>query len=206
MGIFNPMTLGPLMDREWLDFKNTGSQSVPPFGVIEIAGATNPRSGLVLLSCQRPGSTLRNLYAVNGPMTVAASGFGRCTFRPTFAKYTGSAPAAYSCWGPTVDSFELTVNRPGFFATGLALTSPTRMQVFPYPITQLIGKLDGDLDADNTATMSVWASTPNTEADTSFNVTVYDWMLGAGETNSSGKKVAAVWKGGGWYVTAAECE
>jgi len=71
----------------------------------------------------------------------------------------------------------------------------------------LRGKLDGTLNKDSSATMSVWRYNGSAEADTSENVTVYDWMLKTGQTIASGKKVVAEFflDSGRWYVIAAEC-
>ncbi len=65
------------------------------------------------------------------------------------------------------------------------------------------GKLDGDLNAASSATMSIWANDPL--ADTTENITVYDWFLGAGETLDTGKKVKVEFYSNKWYVTTAEC-
>lgn len=71
-----------------------------------------------------------------------------------------------------------------------------------YP--KLLGKLDGDLAAGGSATMSVWEGA--TLADSGRNVTVNDWFLTTGKKAASGAKVAAFWKSGKWYVdTATPC-
>lgn len=65
------------------------------------------------------------------------------------------------------------------------------------------GKLDGALSQGSSATMSIWAGDPL--ADTGDNITVYDWLLGSGESIASGKKVKAEFICGKWYATSAEC-
>ena len=67
----------------------------------------------------------------------------------------------------------------------------------------LMGKLDGSLSQGSSATMSIWMG--STLTDTGDNITVYDWLLGSGESIDSGKKVKAEYYCGKWYVTAAEC-
>jgi hypothetical protein len=67
----------------------------------------------------------------------------------------------------------------------------------------LFGKLDGTLSAGSSATMSIWAGNPL--ADTTQNVTVYDWYLEAAGSLATGTKVKAEMYSGLWYVTTAEC-
>ncbi len=69
-----------------------------------------------------------------------------------------------------------------------------------YP--KLVGKLDGDLAAGSSATMSIWEG--NTLADSGRNITVYDWFLPTGKKLASGAKVAAFWASGKWYVDTTD--
>jgi hypothetical protein len=201
---FDNSTLGDMMNREWLRFKNVGSQDVPAHGVLEITNATQPRKGDVLLSCQRPGTTLRTLYVVNGPHVVKQNKFGRCTLRPCFALYTGSAPSVNGSLGPTASSFLLTTNRPGFQATGLSLSTPTRAQVINRGITRLKAKSDATITAGSSGTVSVWMN----GSDSGFNLTAYlDWIHG-GEDISADKKLIIEWFGDEqkWTIVDADCE
>lgn len=68
-----------------------------------------------------------------------------------------------------------------------------------------IGILDGDLDYGSSATMSVYTGAGNAETDSGEDITVYDWLLQAGDSIPAGTKVIAIWNGFCWYVTAAEC-
>lgn len=63
---------------------------------------------------------------------------------------------------------------------------------------RLFGKLDGDLAAGSSATMSIWGG--STLADSGRNITVHDWFLPTGKKLASGAKVAAFWASGKWYV------
>jgi hypothetical protein len=69
-----------------------------------------------------------------------------------------------------------------------------------YP--KLVGKLDGDLAAGSSATMSIWEG--NTLTDSGRNITVYDWFLPTGKKLASGAKVAAFWASGKWYVDTTD--
>ena len=69
------------------------------------------------------------------------------------------------------------------------------------------GKLDGALSFGGSATMSVWWWNGSAEADTTVNVTVYDWLLVSGQSIASGTQVTAAWdaRSGRYYVTGAQC-
>ena len=67
---------------------------------------------------------------------------------------------------------------------------------------RLFGRLDGDLSAGSSATMSIWEG--STLADSGRNVTVYDWFLPTGKKLTYGAKVAAVWNSGKWYVDTTD--
>ncbi len=69
-----------------------------------------------------------------------------------------------------------------------------------YP--KLFGKLDADLTAGSSATMSIWEG--STLADSGRNITVHDWFLPTGKKLKSGAKVAAVWNSGKWYVDTTD--
>jgi hypothetical protein len=71
--------------------------------------------------------------------------------------------------------------------------------------SMLIGKLDAELTAGGSATMSIWTGAGGSESDSTENVTVYDWLLGSGQTVASGKKVVVAYINGVPYVIAAEC-
>lgn len=72
----------------------------------------------------------------------------------------------------------------------------------------LYGKLDAALSAGSSATMSIWWHNGTVLADTTENVTVYDWLLGSGESIDSATKVIATMNqyDNRYYVTAAECD
>lgn len=69
------------------------------------------------------------------------------------------------------------------------------------------GKLDDILSYQGNATMSVWAWNGSAEADTTENITVYDWLLSSGQTVASGKQVTAAWDeaSGRYYLIGAQC-
>jgi hypothetical protein len=78
----------------------------------------------------------------------------------------------------------------------------------PQPQLEWRAKLDGNLSKNGSATASVWThKEDDTDADTTVNVTVHDWMLLSGTSILAGKKVLIRWFPDDlkFYVTSAEC-
>lgn len=69
------------------------------------------------------------------------------------------------------------------------------------------GVLDGALSYQGSATMSVWAWDGSAEADSTADVTVYDWTLSSGQSIAAGKRVSACWDfaSNRYYVVQAQC-
>jgi hypothetical protein len=68
-----------------------------------------------------------------------------------------------------------------------------------------LGKLDAELSAGGSATVSLWEFTTGaTGRDTGRNVTAYDYFLASGSLDAN-TKVKVEWIGGRWFVTAASC-
>ena len=78
--------------------------------------------------------------------------------------------------------------------------------LFPF-LQYHIAKLDGTLSEGSTATASIWEVQPSGFDDSNKNVTVYDWMLPAGESLPSGTKIVIIQhrQSGRWIVVAASC-
>lgn len=74
------------------------------------------------------------------------------------------------------------------------------------PPPTLIGKLDGNLAYQGSATMSVWTGT-GAGSDSGENITVYDWVLSTTQTVLAGTQVAAFWEAptGVWRLLSAQC-
>jgi hypothetical protein len=69
------------------------------------------------------------------------------------------------------------------------------------------GKLDGSLSFGGSAAMSVWAWDGAADADTTENLTVYDWLLSSGQSVAAGTQVTAFYDvaSGRWYLDGAQC-
>lgn len=64
------------------------------------------------------------------------------------------------------------------------------------PAVSVIGKLDGNLGAGLSTTLSVWHNLIGTPADTGQDITVYSWQ----NTGAIGDSVIAHFDGAYWYV------
>lgn len=69
-----------------------------------------------------------------------------------------------------------------------------------------IGKLDGALSYQGSATMSEWSFNGSADADTGINETVYDWLLLSGQSIATGTQVVAARAGEQWRVIGAQCD
>jgi hypothetical protein len=72
----------------------------------------------------------------------------------------------------------------------------------------MFGKLDGALSQGDSATMSIWGFDPSdgSFADTTENITVYDWLMKSGSADiASGKKLVVLKFGDVGVVLEAEC-
>lgn len=125
MSRFNSNTPGERVNQRWLPCKNVGSYDIPPHGVVEITGSTNPETGAVLHSVTRPTAANLSpvLVAVNGPTTIPAGKYGAVTQDwPVFALYnTANSPVVGDTWGSAANAFTLSKGNSGFVVVGQSL-------------------------------------------------------------------------------------
>jgi hypothetical protein len=83
-----------------------------------------------------------------------------------------------------------------------------RSNYTPFVQGVMWGKLDEDLLAGDTATMSIWdLNSSDTEADTTANVDVWDVLMGTGKKLVTGTKVVVARMGNHWIVISSDdCE
>lgn len=102
--------ISPHDRKDWMDFKNTGSTTIPPHGVIEIEDAQSDDSNTVeYLKGKRPTSHYIRTWAINGPMEVAANDYGLCcNSGDCYGRInTSDVPVLGETLGPKKDSFDL---------------------------------------------------------------------------------------------------
>lgn len=193
----------PAADSNTLRVYNSYAGTIPAYGVMQISSAALS-SGVTTFTVTRP-THLRGQYLVNTDSPIAQSKYGEGLIVPDRIAYSSGTPAVGQMWGPTASSFYASRGTPFWTATGAGESSS-----FPASLClqqEYRGKLDGTLNQGSSATMSIWAYNGSAEADTTENVTVYDWMLPASGTIASGIKITAKFyrDSGRFYVTSAEC-
>lgn len=196
----------------WMPFKNESSETVPAHAVMRITGTQKgSTSRSLLLKCDKPSTSFKRIYAVNGHSPVAAGRYGTCTYAfdgPVMVAYEGGTPAVDEGWGVKPGSWKINKNYPvGFTCQGYNNTEKSVTFAVQQPINTFIGKLNGTLSVGGSAAVSVWKGTANSESDeTGLDVTCYDWLMKSGATAiASGKKVVVKWINGIWYIVEAEC-
>jgi hypothetical protein len=185
-------------------WKNNSGETCPAYGVFAV---TSYSSGVAQGS--KPGTTFYREYRFNGPTALSNGGTGYYQkLTDVIALYDSGTPAIGETWGPKPSEWKLFKNYPSI-AEVLELTDSTNkyLRCNWHLINEVIGKLDGTLSQGGSQTVSIWAGTAGSEADTTVNVSsCRDWLMKSGATAiASGKKVQVKWINGIPYVVNAEC-
>lgn len=193
-------------------FINESDEEVPAFAICEITGAQAPSDEEPwALKIDKPSSTFRRLYLVNGERPVPATengadgrGTGTLLRHARLVSYNSASgtPAYGEVWGPKPDQWTLEKYRFGFYMFGgaaevgdLHLAVATQEMV-----TSVRGKTTGSVSKGSTGTVDVYDSAAATMSMTITGVkNVY------GSTIGSGKWVNVTWNGTNPEMTAAEC-
>lgn len=183
----------------WYPFKNVGTVTIPPNGVIRVNDDKEAVPGdkhSVNLKCERPTATFTRTYAVNSSLEVAANGYGLCRLPPfnnVEALFdTGSTPARDQGWGPKPDSFLLWQYYP---ATAIIICELSDLEGSEtvlcswQSINEFKGKANGTIANRASGAISIWAGTQGSEVDitgmdpTAFNdgpeTASGDWLNGS---------------------------
>jgi len=107
--------------RRWVPYRNLATETVPPYGVMQVVRSVHARDGTVVLEIDRPGAVSTIQYYVNGPSAVAPNHFGMATADwPARARWSGGAAPQVSGtpWGPKAGSWDLFAGLEGFQILG----------------------------------------------------------------------------------------
>lgn len=179
--------------------------AVPAHGVMRVTGATLDSDNGARLDTAQPNATLQRFYLVNLGQDGEPDGLGNYYGAGTWLHHgghvlydTANVPAYGETWGPASGVWTITKNRWGFNIiggnAGSGATSRTLAQ--QHIVNQLAGKPDASIASGSSGTVSVWAGTSGSEADTSLNVTA--WCLGAAVIQ--GQWVKLNWIHGAWHI------
>lgn len=105
---------------------NGTAETIPPYGVMQVAGASNFGTDRMFL-VTKPTGVAGASYVLNGPQAIAAVGYGAATNSyPADAAYSGT-PVAGAEWGPVAGSWSLSINGKGFQILGGAAGGVVRV-------------------------------------------------------------------------------
>lgn len=159
----------------WLPYKNDGSETVPRNGVLRVSGFQTGSFASApdwYLKCVRPDTTFSRVLAVNSDMAVTAGQHGLCRVpNACRAVYDSGTPAFGESWGYKPSQFTLSKNYPGFVILGVVDAANKVALVRPEEPEFYLGKADAVCAKGSTCTVSVWAGTSGSEADTTMNIT-----------------------------------
>lgn len=194
------------VNQVWWPFRNDYAGTVPAYGVVAITGITVVQ-GLPIYTGTRPSTTFYRVYGINSAEAVPDDGYGQLRLTgPCEIAYDSGTPAAGEGWGPKPSQFTLSKGYPSITTVSGVIDSTNKVLLGTLgPINILIGKLAEACSVGETnVDVDIWAS--DTEADTTINLNVNDWLMKSGATDiASGKKVVCQWINNKWYITEAEC-
>jgi hypothetical protein len=196
----------PFVQNPWKRFTNASGETIPPFSVMRITGATN-NNGEITFTVAKPNSTFCTDYLINGPLAVATGkdGIGTTLAQAGYVAYDTGTPAYGEEWGAKNGQWTLNKNRPGFIIEGGLKTSAgvTAVVARQHIVTDLIGKADSTISQGSSAgTVSIYMGVANSEAATEYDIQAYarfveiqaDWWCSVGLRN------------GVWYAVPLVCE
>ena len=195
-----------------LPFRNDASSEVPPFGILRVTGAVELDDDSLLLLADQPNTYgSQYLHAINGPIAVAAGGYGSC-YRPSEIFFARAAydtadgtPAFGEAWGPRNATWKLKKNTGGFRILGDPDATTGTVLVAHAPMLHFKGVCDASHAKGATGTISIYTGTGD-GTDTTVNMT---GVWNAFADVASGATVDCRWDdsvaAGEWRLTAAEC-
>lgn len=206
LGNRRPVVVG---DPDAVPFYNgIPGETIPAYGVMSVIG-TVEKDGLKYLDVDKPSTTFRRIYAVNGATDVAYQQTGGCYLSGTRkVLYDAGTPAAGEGWGPKAGQFSLTANYPRVAnVMGIDDSTSKILRADIGPIDILIGKLAGALAQGSTATFNVWGGASGSETViTSVTVTVRDKFMATGAADlASGLWGLAQFVNNTWILSQVQC-
>ncbi len=181
-------------------FYNNTNETMPAYGVGAVTGVITI-SGEKYLQVEKPDSTLRKVYLVNGGSEVAKYTIGRgYTSGTVKVLYDTGTPAVDEGWGPKASQWTLSKNYPKVgTVAGIHDTTEKIMLATISEISKLLGKADADIAKGSSGTVSIYGT--SSETDVTCNLTCK--ALGAAITAAKWVTVENI--NGIWYVGPWEC-
>lgn len=192
----------------WMPFKNTASESIPAYGVVQFDG-TELINGAIVWKVKKPaGDASAGNIAFNGPTTVAQNAFGACTYdapcRALYSDGTDDDLAVGDDVGPEDDEWHMLKGGAGFVVLGGISTSGGYCLIGKGGADSgdLIGKADAFIAKGTSGNVSIWGgATPSTISETARTISAYSRMTFV----DSGRWVHLTRFPSGWEISDREC-
>jgi hypothetical protein len=169
------------LPRPGITFLNDSGEIAPAYAVMKITDDIAKSAGQPFsLIIDKADNNWSGLYLVNGPRAIANDRFGTGYFytgegEDQYALYnTANTPQPGEQWSPVPDSWLLHKNGPGFFILGGA--DGTKVNIIQRIPGQILVKNDSGsaVAAGATRTVAVWGGAAGSEADSLFNISVFN--------------------------------
>lgn len=220
---------GSPLDANPIPVKNVGGSTIPGYGLMEITGSEYAAGNRLVIRVQRPSTTYRPVYLINGPFAISSSSgdypYGSGYYArnaPAWCLFDGGGGPAASygmVFGPTPNAYTLAAYRAGFHVQGAGETvsdaesSPLfyRALVLQVPPDGLRLRLAADLNHHGTsANPEVLQFDPMSYEFTVTGQTVSRVVDGgfirSGYRLQSGDDVDAELRGGEWAAVVGPCD
>jgi hypothetical protein len=183
---------------EAVPFHNASGEVVPAHAVMRVTSIANE-----IHEIEKPNTTFKSRYLVNGPDAVAIDGYGIGTWLEKSDKvlYDTGTPAIDEEWGAKSGQWSLSENRPGFLITGDVDTTALTVRAKQHLVTDLIGQAGSGISKGSSGDVDIWMGASGAEAVTEYVIECS--ALGAAIT--ADKWVVVFFRNGVWYVGPWEC-
>lgn len=162
----------PVSSTRWLDFRNDSGESIPPYGLVRVAGTTSDAD--TILAGYKPDTDNDKTVFANSPGIVSNGYYGvlSCDW-PLFAAYdtADGTPVAGEEWGVENGGWKLRSGKSGFIilggadaTAGVVLVRPTDAEdsFWAYLITENAAPNLGKYDWQEYEPTVAGTSTPGT--------------------------------------------
>lgn len=214
MSIFVPSDFrAPFFRNQWIRVKNGSGVTIPPFSVVYPSNAVVD-SNCLLVTVSKPNSASTDFYRhymVTGPeaidSTSTAEGLATSLEGYGYVSYDTGTPTLRAVWGPKNGQFTISEHYFGFEILG-SLTTFNGVGVVSarqIGVHTVIGKIDdSSISKGGSCTVSVYAGSGGSEADTGMNITgVYNRWINM--TSTTGKWCWVGWNADVPYLISVEC-
>ncbi len=159
-------------DSAWVSFENNYAGEIPAFGVVALSSAEAvPSEQFVIYGGDRTGTTLDELYGVNGPEAVPQGGFGRCILHgPAVVKFDFGNPSFGDRYGFRKDNFGASKGYGSFVTVGEVVNDTDKwMKGFIRQPTTFLCEATAGIAVGSSTSYTIMIGTAGSETDAGFS-------------------------------------